>query len=342
MVAGQRPDAIFESDQFKGREMHLTLALERYDRHFPFFDGTVKPPDGFKLHALQVGQSHPLAGGIDRHGGMLQGKYDIAEFSMSTFLMAVARNLPITGIPVFPRRLFTAGLIYVREDSPFTRPSDLRRKRVAIRSFQTTLSLLAKGDLKFEYDTPWEEIHWLLEDKEKIGFEPKPGVKVERLPKGTDVGHLLRDGKCDAVIQPHPPKSIMMGEVKVRRLFGDAEAEELRYFRKYGWWPIMHIIAIRRELADRHPELCRGMMTCFQEARSIAWDYFSDPNWSSLAWGRRYFERERSAFGTDPWTFGINANRENLEQFIMYSHDQGLIGRTLEVDELFHSSVRST
>jgi 4,5-dihydroxyphthalate decarboxylase len=322
--------------------MDLTLALDRYDRHFPFFDGTVTPPYGFRLCALQVGQSHPLAGGIDRHRGMLEGKYDIAEFSMSTFLMAVARKLPITGIPVFPRRLFTAGLIYVREDSPFTKPSDLKGRRVAIRSFQTTLSLLAKGDLKFEYDTPWEEIVWLLQDREKIRFEMKPGVKVEMLAEGTDVGHLLKDGTADAVIQPHPPKSITSGAVKVRRLFADADAEELRYFKKYGWWPIMHVIAIRSELADRHPELGPGLMASFRQARSIAWDYFSDPNWSSLAWGRRYFERERAAFGRDPWTFGVAANRANLEQFIGYSHDQGLIGRRLAVEELFHPSVLST
>ena len=322
--------------------MELTIALDRYDRHMPFFDGTVRQPDGFTLKALQVGQSRSLAGGFDRHGGMLQGKYDIAEFSMSTFLMAIDRQRPIIGIPVFPRRLFSAGLIYVRGDSPFTKPSELKGKRVAIRSFQTTLSLLAKGDLKFEYDTPWEDIHWLVEDEEKIRFEPKPGLKIEVLPQATDAGHLLRDGRCDAVIQPHPPRSITSGEVDVHRLFYDADAEELRYFKKYGWWPIMHILAIRAELADRHISLCPGLINSFRHAREISWDYFSDPNWSSLAWGRRYYERERKMLGKDPWVFGVAANRQNLEQFIMYSHDQGLISRRLEVDELFHPSVLDT
>jgi 4,5-dihydroxyphthalate decarboxylase len=322
--------------------VELTIALDRYDRHMPFFDGTVRQPDGFSLKALQVGQSHPLRDGVDRHGGMLAGKYDIAEFSMSTFLMAIDRKLPIIGVPVFPRRLFSSGLIFVRGDSPLSKPSDLKDKRVAIRSFQTTLSLLAKGDLKFEYDTPWEAIHWLLEDEEKIGFEPKPGFKIEVLPAGVDVGQLLRDGGCDAVIQPHPPASIMRGEVAVRRLFADADGEELRYFKKYGWWPIMHILAVRSELAERHSSLCGDLIASFRHAREIAWDYFSDPNWSSLAFGRRYYERERTAFGRDPWMFGVAGNRANLEQFIMYSHDQGLISRKLGVDELFHRSVLDT
>ena len=82
--------------------MELTIALDRYDRHMPFFDGTVRQPDGFALKALQVGQSHPLRDGVDRHGGMLAGKYDIAEFSMSTFLMERARGMPIETPAVRP------------------------------------------------------------------------------------------------------------------------------------------------------------------------------------------------------------------------------------------------
>src|SRR4029079_4919442 len=99
---------------------------------------------------------------------------------------------------IFPRRLFSAGLFFVRADSPLTSPADLKGKRVAIRALQTKLSPLAKGDLKFEYGVPWEDIHWLLEDEEKIAFTPKPGVKIENLPAGTGVGHTLRDGKGDA------------------------------------------------------------------------------------------------------------------------------------------------
>lgn len=322
--------------------MDLRIALERYDRHFPFFTGDVKAPAGTTYRALQVGQSFPLKDGVQRHERMLHDKaYDVAEFSMSTYLMAIDRKVPIIGIPVFPRRLFSSGLIYVRADSDITDPKQLAGKRVAIRSFQTTLSLLAKGDLKFEYGVPWEGIHWLLEDEEKIKFTPKPGVKIEMLPKGTDVGHMLRDGTCDAVIQPHPPESIMKGEVAVRRLFKDPDGEELRYYKKYGWWPIMHIVVMWRDLADKNPWLPGALMEMFAEARAISRDYYTDPNWSQLAWGRRYFEREQERFGTDNlFPTGLSVNRKNIEQFIKYSADQGLIGGGFTMDEMFHESVR--
>jgi 4,5-dihydroxyphthalate decarboxylase len=60
--------------------MDISIALERYDRHFPFFDGTVRPPAGINLKVLQVGQLAPARDGKDRHGRMLKGEFDLASF----------------------------------------------------------------------------------------------------------------------------------------------------------------------------------------------------------------------------------------------------------------------
>ena len=83
-------------------------------------------------------------------------------------------------------------------------------------------------------------------------------------------------------------------------------------------------------------------MEMYADARKIADDYFSDPNWSSLAFGRRYFEREQAMFGKNIWPTGLKANRANLERFIKYSRDQGLIKGDFAVDDLFAPSARDT
>ena len=195
----------------------LTIALERYDRHFPFFDQTVKLPEGHEFNVLQVGQSVTLRDGTARHKRMLDDKeFDICEFSMSSFLMAKERGMDIIGIPIFPRRLFSASQMFVHPDSGIEHPKDLAGKKVALSSFQTTLSLLAKGDLKFEYGVNWEDVKWFVTTKEKVEFEKKKGVFIEPLNKNDDLGELLERGELDALFFPHPPLSVLSGKRKAR------------------------------------------------------------------------------------------------------------------------------
>lgn len=330
-------------DSQRTQPLTLTIALERYDRHMPFFDGTAKPPAGLELKALQVGQSGALRDGADRHERMIHDRaFDVAEFSLSTYLMARNRGLDLTAVPVFPRRLFSTSQMFVHPHSNLWEPKDLIGKKVALSSFQTTLSLLAKGDLKFEYGVPWESIHWLVSTEEPIPFQPKPGVKIERLPKGVDLGLLLANREIDAFFMPHPPHSVMSGQVKARRLFADTRQEELRYFRKYGYFPIMHVLALREDLIRREPWVAQALMQTYASAMGIAQSYYEDPNWSRLAWGRHYYEQERDLLPVDPWPIGFAANKANLEQFIQYSHDQGLISERYPPERLFVESTLAT
>jgi 4,5-dihydroxyphthalate decarboxylase len=321
----------------------LTIALERYDRHFPFFDRTVTLPEQIEFDVLQVGQSVTLRDGTARHKRMLDDKeFDICEFSMSSFLMAKERGMDIIGIPIFPRRLFSASQMFVHPDSGIEHPKDLIGKKVALSSFQTTLSLLAKGDLKFEYGVNWEDVKWLVTTKEKVEFEKKKGVFIEPLNKNEDLGELLERGELDALFFPHPPRSVLSGKRKARRLFRDTRAEELRYFRKYGYFPIMHIMTLRNELVQREPWLLKAVIECYASAKEMAASYFEDPGWSQLAWGRHYFEEERKLLGTDIWPIGLKANHANLARFIDYSYDQGLLGSRISVESLFPKEVLDT
>lgn len=325
-------------------KLKLTIAMERYDRHFPFFDGTVTLPDGIELDVKQVGQSVELRDGTNRHERMIHGEeFDICEFSMSSYLMAKGRNMPIAGIPVFPRRLFSQSQMWVHPDSGLWEPKDLIGKKVAVSSFQTTLSLLAKGDLKFHYDVPWEEIHWLTTTGEKVQFDTKAGVKIDFIGnRQEDLGHMLEDREIDAFFLPHPPRSVVLGETAARRLFADCKAEELAYFERHGDFPIMHVVAMPQSLLDKEPWLAKATIDMFNDARDLAATYYEDPNWSRLAWSRHSFEEERALFVEDPWRNGFKKNRANVERFIKYSHDQGLIEAPYEPETLFAEDTLDT
>ena len=127
-------------------DLSLTIALERYDRHVPFFMGAVKPPSGLVLRPLEVGMSHPCRDGIARHERFLQdNEFDIAETSLSSHVIATSRGAPFVGIPVFPRRLFSQNHIFVNAAAGIDKPQDLVGRRVLIRSFQTTMTVSGAG-----------------------------------------------------------------------------------------------------------------------------------------------------------------------------------------------------
>ena len=180
----------------------LTLALSHYDRHVPFFDGTVRA-EGLDLNVLIVGQSDRQRDGEDRHERMLQkAEFDAAELSLSSYLMAKSRGMPFTAIPVFPRRLFSLSQMWVNADAGIQEPQDLIGKKVGLHSFQNTLATLAKGDLQSEFDVPWRRIHWMLSKKDNIPFEPESGVKIEQLSPTAKVGDMLESGEISAMMTP--------------------------------------------------------------------------------------------------------------------------------------------
>ena len=322
--------------------LRLTLALSHYDRHIPFFDGSVKA-EGIDLQVLEVGQSNPLKHGQDRHERMLQkSEFDICELSLSSYLIAKSRGMPFTAIPVFPRRLFSLSQMWVNANAGINSPQDLIGKSVGLSTFQTTLSVLAKGDLQAEYQVPWRKLDWYISKDEAVPLKPLEGVSMRLLEPDQKIGAMLETGEIDALMVPHPPKEALRGGGNIRRLFADPKAEEIKYFRKNGYYPIMHVVAFKNDVLAKNPWLATSVTAAFDKAKEISVEYYDDPNWSRFVWGRHLFEEERKVFGADPWPHGIEKNRANLERFIGYSLDQGLMEKKLEVEELFAPSTLNT
>jgi 4,5-dihydroxyphthalate decarboxylase len=325
--------------------MNITLAINRYDRHMPFFNDTLTIPEGLTITPLEVGETAPFRDGGDRHERMLKHlEFDVAEMSLSSFIMSVARDpaLPLVGIPIFPRRFFSAGQMYVGARSGIEKPADLVGRKVGIHAFQVTLSVLAKGDLKLDYGVAWEKVNWVCMRPDLVPVDLGNDVSVSLMPDGKDMGLMLCEGELDAVMSPQPRKSMLDRPSDYRRLFSDVRAEELRYFRQHGYYPIMHLMVARRDVLARRPTLARELMKMFEEAKRLAYGYYDDSNYSLLVDGRTAFESERRDFGADPWPNGFRANRNNLERFIGYSYDQRLIAEPFSAERLFCRTTHDT
>jgi len=316
----------------------ITIALDRYDRHIPFFMGLVEPPAGIEIEALEVGMVPPRRDGIDRHRRMLvDQEFDVAEVSLVSYILARQRGVPLIAVPTVPRRLFSQNHIFVNADAGITSPQDLAGKRVAIWAFQVTMSVLTKGDLQEEYGLSWRDVTWVTEQPEEIPSDAG-AANIERMPEGKTGAEMVLSGEVDAYIDPHPPEEIFTDK-RVRRLFDDTPAECRKYWQKHGYYPVMHLLAIKEGSIEKYPDLPGEIMRMWDNSRDQAYEFYEDHNFTVLPFGRYAFDNDINFFKSELWPSGLSANRKNLERFIGYMVDQELLEGPIPLETLFHESV---
>jgi 4,5-dihydroxyphthalate decarboxylase len=312
------------------KRIELTLACGDYEIIRPLKEGSVQP-EGIELTILTESESST------RHWRFLRsGEFDMAELSCSSFLAAFDRKLPFAAIPVFLHRRFRHGFVFVNTAKGIKRPTDLIGRKVGSKAFLTTAVVWMRGILEHEYGVPHKSIEWFVELDEDVDVTLPKDLKLQRVPDSASVEQMLLDGEIDALIHPDLLDAIRDRDLRVARLFPDYKSEEIAYFRRTGIFPIMHVLAIKREVVERHPFVPVNMALAFDRARAAAMARMENPRIVPLAWYREAWEEQDEILGPDPWEYGLNAgNRRNLETLIGYAFEQGLISRRIGVDELF-------
>jgi 4,5-dihydroxyphthalate decarboxylase len=313
----------------------LTLACGDYEITRALKEGTVKP-DGIDLTILTAMDS------TTRHWRFLRNRdFDVAEVSSSSYILARDHDLPFRAIPVFLHRRFRHGFAFINTTKGIRQPTDLIGRKIGVKSYQVSAVLWLRGILEHEYGVPHKSIEWYAELDEDVEFTPPPGLKLTRLPPNKSVETMLAEGELDAMLHSDIVKPLAERDPRVARLFPDYKAEEIAYFRKTGIFPIMHVMGIRQEIAERHPWVAINLFHAFTEAKAIAMRRMENPRLVPLAWYREAWEELEEVLGSDPWEYGLTPrNRKNIETLVGYSHEQGLIRRAIPMDELFLSTFQ--
>ena len=318
-------------------KLELSVAVGDYDRTRALIDGSVAIDGVDPIYMTLVPEEIFFR-------AFRAAEFDICELSLSSYSIKTAQNdCPYVAVPAFVSRAFRHTAIYVRTDR-VKKPEDLKGRKVGLPEYQLTANVWARALLEDDYGVKPSDIHWIrggIEDAgrpEKLAIELPPGVRLDDAPQGATVSRLLEAGEIDGFIAPRPPKLVEAGHPNIGWLFRDPVAAAKDYYKRTELFPIMHVVGIRRTLAEKHPWLPGAVFKAFERAKAVGLEKLSDTSATkvTLPFVEEALTAARGLMGEDFWSYGVEKNRKVLDYFLDQHHAQGLSSQRVSVGELFH------
>jgi len=241
-----------------------------------------------------------------------EGAFDASELAIVTFLQAKAFGKPVVALPAIVLGRFQHSLIGYNASRGELKPKDLEGRRVGVRAYTQTTGVWLRGILKHDYDVNLDRVKFVtFEDPHVTEYHDPPSV--ERAKGDKKIGQMLLDGDLDAAIMGELPN-----DPKIRPLIPDPEAAARAWHQKYGAVQVNHIFVVNQELSRTRPDVVQEVFRLLLASKQAG------PRPS----------------GPDSLPFGVAGLRKPLELIIQYAHEQKIIPRHIEVDELFDDTTR--
>lgn len=276
--------------------------------------------------------------------------FDVSELSFSSYLVKHANgDCPYVALPIFLSRAFRHTSIYVRKDRIRT-PQDLKGKRIGIPEYQLTANVWARALLQDDYGVSPSDVTWVRGGidqpgrPEKIKLKLPDDVTMIDAPADTTISDMLDRGEIEGFMAPRAPFGAARNNPDVGWLFDDPTAVAKDYYSRTGIFPIMHVVGLRRTLAQQHPWLPGALLKAFEQSKAAALAKLEDTSATkvTLPFVEEQLKAARDTLGQDYWSYGVEPNRRTLEAFTRHHHAQGLSSRHVAVDELFHPGTYET
>ena len=309
-------------------KLQLNFACSLYDRMQPLYTGEVQA-EGIDLNFIPIELPRPI---FDRMSGGQE--FDVAEYSSSEYVQRFAADeCPFVAIPVFPSRAFRHSFISINKASGIKNPKDLEGKRVGVALYTMTAAIFIRGLLQHEYGVDVDKIHWVQGAINEGGAHGAPTVlpllkkvNLDINDSGKSLSDLIEDGDVDATIGTSLPQAIRSNP-NIGRLFPNFRELEKEYYARTKIFPIMHLVAIRKEVYEKHPFVATSLFNAFNKSKNIALERMKSLRALRymLPWLPDAIDEIYDVFGGDPWPYGLEPNRPTLEALVTYLVDQGLV-----------------
>jgi len=321
--------------------LKLSIAMGDYDRTRPIADGRVKI-DGVDPICSLLSPEEMFFRAF-RHQ-----EFDVSELSISSYCVSVATGDPhYVAIPVYLSRAFRHTSIYIRTDRGIKEPQDLKGKRIGIAEYQLSANVWVRGILEHGFGVKPSDVVWVRGGMdtpgrpEKIKLSLPADIQIEQAGPDDTLNQMLADGEIDGFIGPRWPRCFDEGHPDVGRLFPDSIGAAENYFRQTKIFPIMHVLGVRRTLAEEYSWLPSALLKAFSTAKAIAQAALNDTSAAkvTMPFVEDNLDRAKRLIGPDYWSYGIPENAKVLDAFFDMHFRQGLSPRRITIEEAFHPAT---
>jgi 4,5-dihydroxyphthalate decarboxylase len=278
------------------------------------------------------------------HYRFVQGEYDVCEMSAATFLRTKEKGRRFIALPVFFQRGPRQRNIFYCEGR-LKHPSELKGKKVGCFRYGATAVSWSRGFLLDEHGIKTTDVGWYVSGREVFIGDDLP-VKVERLdpppPFGQEkaqLAEMVSKGILAAALVPGDsgylglfgggsvPKE--MGKFPgVKPLFEDTD-EIVRWVKRSGIYPIIHVMTMKEETAERYPDLPRKLIEAFRAAGKLAERYLTPEQIAG-------YRKEREVLGEDPYAYVLGeTEKRSMRALNRYQIEHGLVKKELPLESLF-------
>jgi 4,5-dihydroxyphthalate decarboxylase len=316
----------------------ITFSTNPNARNKALIDGSVQL-DGYDFE--YVGDKYSPG---EMHYRFVQGEFDVAEMSTATLMRAKEKGKRFLALPVFFQRGPRQRNIFYCEGK-LKQPSDLKGKQIGCFRYGATAVSWARGYLLDEHGIRTTDVSWYVSGQEVYIANELP-VKVERLdpppPFGQEkpyLAKLVSEGKLAAALvagdSGYPAlfgggvlPGVMGQFPGVKPLFDDTE-EILRYVKRTQIYPIIHIVTMKEETAEKYPDLPAKLIEAFDEANKVAVKHMTPAQADGYA-------KERDVLGYDPYACVLTESaKKSIQALNRYQIEQGLVKKELPLESLF-------
>ncbi|MBO1073244.1 ABC transporter substrate-binding protein [Roseomonas marmotae] len=192
-----------------------------------------------------------------------EGRFDVSEMAIATFLQARAMERPLVLLPVVLAARFQQSALLCRAGSDIRGPADLAGRRIGVRAYSQTTGMWLRGIIAENGGPAPAECRWItFEDAHVSGIADPPWA--ERAAPGQDMMAMLREGALDAVIVGND----LPDDPGLRTVYADPDAASAAFWQRHRIVPANHVLTVSRDLAEQRPELVAELLRMMRQAAS--------------------------------------------------------------------------